>query len=278
MVQISDSQPAQDDEQAWKKTKESIALVNRLKPDFVIFAGDVTATGSVAEHRRMRRILAAVKAPVHLVPGNHDMCVPGVCTPADESVPVAELRRAKTKLFNKYLGPDAWSFEYGDYLFAGFDSCETPAELRRPWYDPQNLTPERRDWLEAILSETSKPYKVLVVHHYQPPPGTLLTDLLDAHAVLAYMHGHDHKIKAYVDEATHRLILDSGSAVQIPDYGVLVVDVEGHVWQVSWHPVKGKVRDLGSFDVKEVLSKLSVGNDAAEGLAPSALPAPVEAR
>ncbi len=42
------------------------------QPDFVVATGDLVDRGKVKEYRRLRAILATLRAPLYVVPGNHD--------------------------------------------------------------------------------------------------------------------------------------------------------------------------------------------------------------
>jgi hypothetical protein len=75
IVQISDTQPEPQKEADWERTAEAIALVNSLRPDLVVFPGDITHNGTEGEYARMKELIAKIEAPVHLVPGNHDNVV-----------------------------------------------------------------------------------------------------------------------------------------------------------------------------------------------------------
>ena len=72
IVQISDTQPPLNDEVLWKRASESIMAINSLKPDIVIFAGDITHIGSEDAYKRIKGILSKIQAPVYYVPGNRE--------------------------------------------------------------------------------------------------------------------------------------------------------------------------------------------------------------
>jgi 3',5'-cyclic AMP phosphodiesterase CpdA len=54
--------------------RRAVRHLNALKPapDAVLATGDLVEHGGVAEYRRLRAILAPLRAPVYLIPGNHD--------------------------------------------------------------------------------------------------------------------------------------------------------------------------------------------------------------
>jgi len=139
VVQISDTQPG--DEEGWRRAARSVALVNRLKPDFVFFAGDITSRGSEGEYTRMKELVDRIEAPLHVVPGNHDTIVPA--STSEEAMSTEELRRGKLELYRRHFGSEVWSFEHGDYLFAGFD-CTYLASGDPGWHGGENLTADLR--------------------------------------------------------------------------------------------------------------------------------------
>src|SRR6187399_2953776 len=52
----------------------AVAQLNALdpQPDLVLLTGDVTEAGTVAEYAAARAILAPLRAPLRVIPGNHD--------------------------------------------------------------------------------------------------------------------------------------------------------------------------------------------------------------
>ena len=52
--------------------RRCVADVNQQQPDAVIFTGDTVQHGQPAEYLRLRELLAALNAPLYVVPGNRD--------------------------------------------------------------------------------------------------------------------------------------------------------------------------------------------------------------
>lgn len=148
IVQISDSQPVPGDEEMFQRASRSVELVNRLNPDVVIVPGDITHSGSEDEYKRLKALFETIKAPTHMVPGNHDTIWP-TKDESENGLVEADLHRGKIKQYKNYFGSDHWSVEYGDFQFVGFDSTEN-------WPD---LTPQRRTWLRETFLRSEKPYK-----------------------------------------------------------------------------------------------------------------------
>jgi len=266
IVQISDTQPEPDKELHWERTAEAITLVNSLEPDLVVFPGDITHSGTEVEYARMRELIAKIKAPVHLVPGNHDNVVW-----ADESeaaLPYGERHRRKLVLYKKYFGADSWSVELGNFQFIGFDSGE-PDGVAWP-----GISAAREKWLLEVSRKSSKPYKFLVTHYQMeswpysvdPDSSNHVSEILTAAGILGHMHGHTHRVEARQDPETDRLVFNSGTASHRlheaqPEFrldgshrGVMYLDVYDDAMVAFWKPVDGPVRPLGAFDLKEALA------------------------
>ena len=245
IVQISDSQPVPGNEEMFQRASRSVELVNRLNPDVVIVPGDITHSGTEDEYRRLKALLETIKAPTHIVPGNHDTIWPA--NEAEITLAEPTLHDEKLNLYNTYLGPDHWSVEYGDFQFVGFDSTQN-------W---PNLTPKRRSWLRETFLRSEKPYKFMVTHYtFDETQGTLLEDIMTSSSVLGYLHGHNHIIQAYEDENTGMMVFSSGSAA-LGDYGVMCFDVYDDSLVCLWVPVEGAVRPMGVFNLEKATAKIA---------------------
>jgi len=255
IVQVSDTQPPPNSEKIWNRTSETVEVINSLKPNIVIFPGDLTHSGTEDEYKRIKGILSKIQAPVYYVPGNHETIWPANET--EKALPLDKLRDEKLKLYHKYFGPDHWSFEYADFLFVGFDSTENWPRLSR----------HTREWMAESLDNSDKPYKFFVTHYPPPIHGTILGHLMTSENVVGYLHGHNHTIQAYKDTNTERLVFSSGSATFTSpenDYGVMYFDVYKDSLVCFWKPVTGDVRPLGIFNLKEAKSTISRRKDIFE--------------
>ncbi len=249
IVQISDTQPVPGDEEMFQRASRSVELVNRLNPDVVIVPGDITHSGAEDEYKRLKALLETIKAPMHIVPGNHD-----TIWPADESektLVAAALRREKIKQYNTFFGADHWSVEYGDFQFVGFDSTQN-------W---PNLTPQRRNWLRETFLRSEKPYKFMVTHYtFGMARGTVLEDIMASTGVVGYLHGHNHVIQAYEDKNTGIMVFSSGSANfgnEPGNYGVMCFDIYDDSLVCLWIPVEGAARPMGVFNLEKGVSKIA---------------------
>ena len=52
--------------------RHSVADINRQRPDVVVHTGDIVQHGQPEEYAHVREILAPLKAPLYLIPGNRD--------------------------------------------------------------------------------------------------------------------------------------------------------------------------------------------------------------
>lgn len=246
IVQMSDTQPPSDQQCKWDMVAEIVETVNSLKPSFVIYPGDITHLGTEDECRRMKELLSGIEAEVHYVPGNHDT----ICSANDDEQKLTQtqLREKRLPVYRKYFGPERWSFEYGDFLFVGFDSTDN-------W---PYLNSELKQWLMGTFLNSDKPYKFAVMHYtHAGVQKSILEELFVRAGAIGLLHGHNHIIQAYKDTGTGRLVFSSGSAAHIADYGVMYFDVNKDSLACFWKPVHGDARPLGVFDLKEAKSTVS---------------------
>jgi 3',5'-cyclic AMP phosphodiesterase CpdA len=56
------------------RLRSTVDYINHLKPlpNLVIFSGDLTDQGEIEAYEHFKEIISTIKAPYHLIPGNHD--------------------------------------------------------------------------------------------------------------------------------------------------------------------------------------------------------------
>ncbi len=118
----------------------------RPSPDLVLVTGDLVDAGSPAEYAHLRELLAPLRMPVHVIPGNHD---------ARDA-----LRAAFTD--HRYLPRDGFLH----YVIDGGPLRLIALDTLTPGEPHGELCAERLGWLEARLGESDQP-TILFMHH--PP-------------------------------------------------------------------------------------------------------------
>jgi 3',5'-cyclic AMP phosphodiesterase CpdA len=117
------------------------------QPDFVVATGDLVDRGKVKEYRRLRAILDELRAPLYVLPGNHD--------------DVGELRA--TFHDHAYLprtGPLCYAVETRPVRLIGLDTTRG----RKPGGE---LDARRLMWFERTLAEQPAVPTLVAMHH--PP-------------------------------------------------------------------------------------------------------------
>ena len=177
-----------------------IDRINRAEPDLVIHTGDVVhplphlpTYGFAAE--AALDILGGLEAPLHLLPGNHD-----VGDKNNPTVPAYIVDGHGLELYSEWFGPLHRSFDHGGVHFVLINALALNSGLLHE--------SEHRDWLEADLEENAGK-RIHVFSHYPPyvlepgEPGNYdnvdepargwLLGLLEGHGVEAFFAGHVHQ-------------------------------------------------------------------------------------
>ncbi len=137
-----------------------VAHINALEPqpDLVLHTGDVTNAGTIGEARRAAEILRGLRAPLAVVPGNHDCRAtlaaafgPTTCPQDEHGFIQHDIRLEGLRL----LGMDTLA------------SGKPGGALDAP----------RAAWLEARLQEAPTTPTVLFMHHPPARFGVIETDL-----------------------------------------------------------------------------------------------------
>jgi Icc protein len=132
-----------------RRLEAVVAAVAALdpEPDAVVATGDLVRSGTPAEYERVRELLAPLRIPVHVLPGNHD----------DREALRAAL------LPDQLLGPSGfvqYTTRVGPLRLVVCDTTE-------PGQDGGRLCPERMDWLARELTADRETPTVIAMHH--PP-------------------------------------------------------------------------------------------------------------
>ncbi|MBI5579246.1 MAG: phosphodiesterase [Deltaproteobacteria bacterium] len=135
--------------------RRTVEHINHLQPmpDAVLITGDLVDEGAFESYQVLREILASLKLPFFMVPGNHDH--------------KAGLREVfpEHRYLNGHVEPDGnkaicYTIEHFPVRLIGLDTV-IPGE------HGGGLNPGRLSWLDRVLSEKPDAPTVIFMHH--PP-------------------------------------------------------------------------------------------------------------
>lgn len=171
--------------------QRAVAHLNQLPvlPDVVLVTGDCAEHGSAPEYARVRDVLADLKAPTYVVPGNHD---------------------DRARLLDAF-GPQGTQPLEGfvQYVVEGWPVRLIALDTHVPGRGEGQLCAVRLDWLEARLSEQPEQPTLLFMHHPPFCTGLPVFDeigLVDAAALGAIIARYP-QIEAIVAGHLHSTVL-----------------------------------------------------------------------
>jgi predicted phosphodiesterase len=201
-----------------------VDLCNRIAPDLIVHLGDIvhplpTEQGHEAAIRLAVDVYDGLEAPIHYVPGNHD-----IGDKPDSLVAVAPVAAEHYRLFETYWGRPFGSFDHDDCHFVMIDTPVLGSGL-----DGDDV---QRSWLEKDLAKADG-RRVFLFTHYPPfvhhrgeaehydnlaaAPRQWLLDLCSEHRVEAVFSGHVHNYILNHHEDTALYVLPATGFVR-PDY------------------------------------------------------------
>ncbi len=168
----------------------AVARINALIPavDVILATGDLTEGGGANAYAALHRILGAAKAPVFLIPGNHDK---------------ADAMRAAFPAHD-YLGTNGfmhYAVEDWPLRLIGLDTS-------KPQHPGGEMDAARLTWLKAQLDAKPDVSTLIFMHHPPFRTGIWWMDaigLSGADALEELVHGHPN-IEAVVCGHIHRPI------------------------------------------------------------------------
>ena len=157
IAQISDLHVAEDHEYMRKfvdanaKLEAAVAYLNGLtrQPDAVLATGDLTDHGRPEQYELLREILEPLRAPLFMVPGNHD-----------EREPFRAMARTMGHIHVPAEGPIQYVIDDFPVRLIAIDSM-------RDGHHDGELDAERLHWLDARLAEAPDRPTLVFLHH--PP-------------------------------------------------------------------------------------------------------------
>ena len=164
---------------------KAVAAVNALavKPDFIVFTGDLTHTTDNPVERRkrlaeFRDIVSKLEVrEIHFMPGEHDASL-------DDG-----------KAFSEFFGPTHYTFDHKGVHFIALDNVSDPAA---------RLGDEQLEWLAADLAKQPKDARIVVLTHrplfdlapqwdWATRDGAKAVDLLMPFPNVTVFYGHIHQ-------------------------------------------------------------------------------------
>jgi 3',5'-cyclic AMP phosphodiesterase CpdA len=229
----------------------TVAHLNALEPapDVVLATGDLVDKGIVAEYERIREIFAPLKAPLYLIPGNHDD------------------RDNLTTVFHDhaYLPPAG---DFIQYVVDDFPVRLIALDTLMAGQATGDMCGERLAWLDQRLSEAPDRPTLLFMHH--PPFLTgmrkmdsmgitdtkPLSDVVARHNhIELIIAGHLHRpivrrfagtVASICPGTAHQLSLDLGAEEKIsvtkepPAVGL-------HVWRAAERCLVSHISYIGDY-------------------------------
>lgn len=173
----------------------AVAHVNRLKPAFVVFTGDLV--NKPGDPKQLHAYLKGIRAidpsiPVHSVAGNHDV----------ENAPTAESLR----WFREKIGPDrevftrdnVWFLALNSSLFFKSDHCAGEADEQMAWLERTLGRAKTEKARQIVLFQhhpwfVGKPDEPADYHNIPEPRRSRCLKLLADTGVRATFAGHLHR-------------------------------------------------------------------------------------
>lgn len=242
----------------WDNWRCACEAANRLSPDAVIVSGDLCINGpdSDAEVAFAAKALERLEAPVHPIPGNHDV---GDEPPGQEAGQIIDEPRLQRWL--SVFGADRFAFGVGGWRVIGINAQLLGSGL------PQEK--DQDDWLDAELARASQPV-LLALHKplflqspdeaettassVNPEPRARLLRRLRAAPVKVVVSGHLHCQRDVVHDGLRHVWAPSTAFLVPPQegaqasLGILAIDLDESGARVE----RIAVADLVPYDLLEL--------------------------
>lgn len=151
--------------------RQVVDEINRLPfaPAAVLLSGDLTHDGAPESYARVREAVAPLRAPLHVIPGNHDDPEAlHALFPREDAVDVGDLRLVLCDTSRR--GTDAGRLD-AEALAARLDDRPTVIAMHHPplrtgikAIDDLGLSDADRDALEALLARSPQVLRVVCGH------------------------------------------------------------------------------------------------------------------
>lgn len=222
----------------WKAAKRAVQEINILRPDFVLLTGDlVFGQNYMREYPALLDILKEFHVPVFCTMGNHD----GYATPVNDGY----------DMWQKYIGPLYYSFDYGDLHFTMLNTYDWPKQQRESvgfvsavWGG--QIRSEQMKWISDDLAAHRNMSLYMCGHHnpiwqdnstyskdqnWNGDGAPELMGLISQYHVRAYLAGHVHYDSVnYIDGCAYITTTTASSSYpkgQYWGYRILNLTTEG---------------------------------------------------
>lgn len=246
------------------------------RPAFILFLGDLVSTGGTAQLNEWKNVVAPLTnqgITIYPTVGNHEMANQNLSSQT-------EFQQAFDLPTNGPGGYDelAYSFEYGNSLFACLDSYYHDGAT----YHPNDVSDAQINWLGSLLSSSSKTHKFVFTHSpaypadghvgssldINPSRRNSLWSIIDSNRIDVFFAGHEHiYCRWYINTSVNSNwtngvyeIISGGAGAPIygvtrgflPDviraaYHYIVVDIEGNTASIKTYNDSGA--EIDSFTV-----------------------------
>ncbi len=221
----------------WDTNRKAITdAVNRANPDFVIVTGDLSETGANMEFANVAAWARSIKAPVYLIPGNHDATYRARPATAEPWNPKSGNRGLLN--YERIFGRGFYAFGHQNAYFINLTSYTGDKEVKGDDYQLRRHR-EQQQWLERELryaNSAGYPFVFVCRHH---PYGTQpwIDKALSEAGVSGYMFGHIHRFTIPVHNGVQWI---SGTSVKgprdnpakAPSFGLVCVGADETTYQL----------------------------------------------
>ena len=222
-----------------KSLKRCIKEINLLHPDFVIISGDLVFGQFFPfeysrEYEKCYELLQLFDVPTFLCPGNHDG--------------YRRLWEDGLEFWERYFGPQFYSFDYGAYQFLSINSYDwSPISRFALFFLVLNwggsIREQQLEWIEQVLSSSTAQKTFMFLHHnplWDTQSDSLLRrsyhnreellSLIDHYNVSMVLAGHVHYDNVtLVNETIFITTTTPESSIGVDDgyWGYRLIEIQG---------------------------------------------------
>lgn len=196
------------------KLREAVAEINSGNFDFVVLDGDLTNEGSDEQLANVKSIMDGIKAPLFVLPGNHEN----------------NWSQSATKTFVDLWGNDRFFAEFDSLIIVGIN-CGPFMKM-----GDGHIKQEDLHWLRSTLSQATPGKRILNFNHYPILPDDLdnwgdYLEVLEEFPVVAHINGHYHSWRSYPaggeeNKGTLPAIMVRALDMRNDNYGYSILELE----------------------------------------------------